>query len=271
VTVGARVLRKFALGGLVLALLGPLVPLLLWSVSRVWRWPAIVPSEFTGRGYATVVSSNSEVLHGIITSTSIATMVAVLAGAIGLSAGRALGLYRFRGKRLVQFLMLAPAIVPELAVALGIQVFFIRYGLANTLTGVVLAHLIPTIPYVTYVMASVYANYDIAYEQQARVLGAGPLQVLRAVTLPAVFPGLAVACLFAFLISWGEYAVTLLVGGGAVKTLPMLLFAFLRSSDTTRAAAVSVVFMVPPLLLLALTAKYLSGTRSSALVGFTRL
>ena len=101
-------------------------------------------------------------------------------------------------------------------------------------------HLIPTIPYVTLVMAGVYSNYDIAYEEQARVLGAPPLRVLLRVTLPAVAPGLAVAALFAFLISWSEYILTLLIGGGTVKTLPLLLFSSLghrRHREDRRAGA----------------------------------
>lgn len=263
--------RAAALGLLLLALLGPLVPVLVWSVSRTWRFPALVPSELSARAISTVLSPQSEVLEGVVTSTLIAATVAAIAAVIGLGAGRALGLYEFRGKRLVQFLMLAPVIVPGLAVALGIQVAFIRYGLADTVAGVVLVHLIPTIPYVTYVMASVYANYDTGYEDQARVLGATPFQVFRSVTLPAVFPGLVVAALFAFLVSWSEYVLTLLVGGGTVKTLPLVLFAFLRGSDASRAAAVSLVFVLPPLLLLVVTSRFLSGERSSALVGFSRL
>ena len=67
----------------------------------------------------------------------------MVASLIGLSAGRALGLYEFRGKRVIQFLMLAPVIVPGIAVTLGIQVFFLRYGLADTVAGVVLVHLGP--------------------------------------------------------------------------------------------------------------------------------
>ena len=68
-------------------------------------------------------------LDALLTSLTIAGVVAVLAAVIGAGAGRALGLYDFRGRRFVQFLLLAPAIVPTLAVTLGIQVFFIRYGL----------------------------------------------------------------------------------------------------------------------------------------------
>ena len=81
------------------------------------------------------------------------------------------------------------------------------------------------------------------------MLGAGPLRRLRHVTLPAVAPGMAVAALFAFLISWSEYILTLLIGGGTVQTLPLLLFASIGSADLTAAAALSLVIAAPPVLL----------------------
>jgi putative spermidine/putrescine transport system permease protein len=81
------------------------------------------------------------------TSLVIALSVAVLATVVGSAAGRALGLYAFPGRRAVQLLLLAPVLVPTFAVTLGIQVFFIRYGLADTVAGVVLVQLIPTVPY----------------------------------------------------------------------------------------------------------------------------
>ncbi len=263
--------RAVGLSVLLAGLLLPLVPIAVWAVSREWRYPALTPRSYSLRAVRLLAAPETEVLRGLLTSATIASAVALIASLIGLSAGRALGLYAFRGKRLVQFLVLAPVIVPGLAVSLGIQVLFIRYRIADTAPGVVLVHLIPTVPYVTYVMASVYSTYDVSYEEQARVLGASPFQTFRAVTLPAIFPGLVVAALFAFLISWSEYLLTLLVGGGTVKTLPLVLFAFLRGADLSVAAALSLVFILPPLLLLVITSRYLSGDRGQALVGFSRL
>jgi len=262
--------RPIGLTVLVVGLLAPFLPLVVWAVSAGWRYPALVPEELSTRPLSVLTDPSSQVLTGLRNSLLIASVVALIAGAIGLSAGRALGLYVFRGRRVVQFLLLAPVIVPGLAVTLGIQVFFVRYGLADTLRGVVLVHLIPTIPYVTLVMAGVYANYDVTYEDQARVLGARPWQVLRSVTLPAVFPGLVVAALFAFLISWSEYILTLLVGGGAVRTLPLLLFAYVGSADIPVAAALSLALVLPPLVLLAAAGRFLSG-QNAAVVGLGRL
>jgi putative spermidine/putrescine transport system permease protein len=135
---------------------------------------------------------------------------------------------------------------------------------------VVLVHLLAAVPYVSLVMSSVYANLDLRLEDQARTLGASPSQVLLRVTLPAVAPGLAVAATFAFLISWGEYVLTLLVGGGAVKTLPLLLYAYLGSTDVPVAAALGLALVLPPVLLLAATSRFLVGERTP-LAGFGRV
>ena len=243
-------------------LLLPFVPLLFWSVSHRWFFPTIIPAELSDRAWSYILSPRSQVMEGLVTSFVIASAVALIAAAIGLAGGRALGLYRFRGKRLVELVLLAPVIVPSIAVAMGIQVVFIRYSLADAGDGVGLVHLVPTIPYVVLVMGAVFANYDTTYEEQARVLGAGPLQVFLHVTLPAVLPGLVVAAFFAFLISWSEYIMTVLIGGGTVLTLPLLLFAFV-GSDPSVAAALSLFFIAPAILLMVLTSRYLSGEGSA--------
>lgn len=266
---GSAAVRAVGLPLLLAGLVLPFLPLLLWAVAERYPYPALTPTVTSSRPLRLLADPASEVLTGLVNSVCIAVAVAVIAALIGLSAGRALGLHEFRGKRLVQFLLLAPVIVPGLAVTLGIQVFFIRYGLSDTRRGVVLVHLLAAVPYVSLVMSSVYANLDLRLEDQARTLGAGPVQVFLRITLPAVAPGLAVAALFAFLISWGEYVLTLLVGGGAVKTLPLLLYSYLGSTDTPVAAALGLALVVPPVLLLAVTSRLLSGD-GTPLAGFGR-
>lgn len=255
---------------LVIGLLLPLLPLLVWAGSGQWRYPAVVPQRGSLRGLGLILDPASEVLSGLATSLTLGITVSVLACLVGLCAGRAIGLYSFRGKRLVQFLLLAPAIVPGLAVTLGIQVFFLRYHLSGTVQGVVLVQLVPTIPYVTLVLGSAFANFELGYEEQARTLGAGPLRTFWHVTLPAIRAPLVVAAFFAFLISWSEYILTLLIGGGTVKTLPLLLFAYIGSSDLNEAAALAVLFVLPPFVLVAVSSRFLTGS-SSAAVGFGRL
>ncbi|MGA9345083.1 MAG: ABC transporter permease subunit [Nocardioidaceae bacterium] len=263
-------MRRGLLGVMLAGLLLPLAPLLIWAVSGNWRYPDVLPSEVTTRGLTLLSDPGTPALHALVTSTVIGATVAVLACLIGFPAGRALGLYRFRGRRAVRFLLLAPVIVPGLAVALGLQVFFVRLGLSDTVLGVVLVQLMPTVPYAAIVFGAAFANLDVDYERQGRALGAGPARTLLFVTVPLMRPAIIVAALLTFLISWSEYVMTLLVGGGQVKTLPILLFAAIGSSDTTAAAALALLVVLPPLLLLAAAAPALSN-RSAAVVGVSRL
>jgi putative spermidine/putrescine transport system permease protein len=261
-----RLLVMSLIGGLLL----PFIPLMIWSFSHRWYFPALLPTEWGLRAWQYVFSPGSRVLPALGYSLVAGLAVTGLSALIGIPAGRALGLHRFRGKRLVEFLVLTPTIVPTLAAAMGIHVAFIRYGLSDSLAGVILVHLIPVTPYMTLIMSSVFANYNPEYVVQARTLGAGPLQVFIRITWPAIWPGVLVGSLFALVISWSQYVLTLLIGGGQVITLPMLLFAFANSGDNPITAALSVVFIAPAVLFLIVTTRYLTG-RNAALGGFGKL
>ena len=254
--------RWVGITGLLAFLVAPIVPLFVWSISFRWFYPAILPTEYSSRAWLEVINPNNDVVGVAWNTALIALVVTAFSILLGVPAGRALGLYEFRGKALVEWLILAPIIVPGLAVVLGIHVLFIRAGLSNSIPGVMLVHLVPTLPYMTLVMSGVFANYDTDFELQARSLGAGRLATQWYVTLPAIFPGVVVGALFAFIISWSQYVLTLLIGGGQVQTLPLLLFSFVRS-DPAIAGALSVVFILPAVLVLLLSSRYLSGENAA--------
>mgnify|MGYP006294408511 CR=1 len=261
-----RVLHRAAVAGIILAVVLPFIPLGLWSVSHRWFFPSLLPAELSLRGWSYLAAPSSRVGTALVNSLLIGVSVTVANIVLGVPAGRALGTSRFAGRDGLELLILAPLIVPGIAVIMGIQVVFIRMGLADTRLGVILAHLLPTLPYMVLVMKGVFANYDTQYEEQARSLGAGSLQVLIHVTLPTVLPGVTIGALFVFLVSWSQYVLTLMVGGGRVVTLPVLLFSFATSGDHAITAALSVVFVLPAVAVLVGTARYLTG-RSAALSG----
>ncbi len=260
-------LRGLSLILLAIWLVAPFIPLLIWSFSFHWTFPHLLPEGWSLRSWQDVANPSSQVLPAIRDSLLIALPVTVLSALIAIPAGRALGQHRFPGKRLVEFLILAPNIVPGLTVALGIQIAFLRYGLANTFTGVILVHLVPSMSYAVLVMAGVFANYDPQAEEVSRSLGANRWQTFRHVTLPAIFPGLMVASLFAFLISWDQYIATILIAGGTVKTLSILVVAAAGGGDRALAGALSLVFIAPAVVFLIIASKYLTGVSAARRLG----
>lgn len=269
-TFGLQSFRVLTGAMLITWLVLPLIPLGLWSFAKGWFYPDLLPKAWSLRAWEYAFSDTSGVLDSLWLTIGVAALTTVLSVLIGVPAGRALGLYRFRGKAAVELLILAPTIVPGIAVALGLHSVFISLGLTNTVQGVVLVHLIPTLPYMILVMSGVFANYDTAFEAQARSLGASPLQTFWHVTLPAIRPGLIVGSLFAFLVSWSQYILTLLIGGGRVETLPLLLFSFATSGRNDITGAIGMIYILPGLIILILTARHLSG-RSGAISGVGRL
>ena len=262
-------LRSLSAFLLTVWLILPLLPLAIWSFAKAWRYPDLLPADQSLGAWRYALSDQSGVLASLALTSGIALAVTALSVLIGVPAGRALGQYQFRGKAVVEIMILAPIIVPGIAVALGLQTVFIGLGLTNTVFGVVLVHLIPALPYMVLVMSSVFAAYDPQAEDQARSLGASPAQVFRHVTLPAILPGIIVGGLFTFLVSWGQYILTLTIGGGRVQTLPLLMFQFATSGRNDITGAIAMIYILPGALILILTARHLTG-RSAALTGIAR-
>ncbi len=255
---------------LILVVLAPLAPQVIWSFAFRWFFPSLLPSSWSLDSWAYVFSKSSRVGEGLLNSLNLALFVSALSILVGLPAARALALYEFRGKGLIEWLLMVPIIVPGIVVVMGIHILFIRYRLTDTFLGVALVHLIPCVPYMILVMSSVFANYGTALEDTARSLGASPWQTWRHITLPGILPGLLVATMFTFLISWSQYVTTLLIGGGRIITLPMVLFPFISGVNQSTAAAISLVFVAPAILVLLFVSRSLS-TESSVMGGFGRL
>ena len=218
------------------------------------------PAQWGVRAWQYVFgTAGAQIMAGLIQSLVVALSTAVVSLVIGVPAGRALGLYEFRGKDFISVMLMLPVIVPPLCVAMGLHLWFIKLGLAETFIGVVLVHLTFCLPYSIFVMWGVFSNYNPDYESQARSLGANPWKIIMRVMLPLTLPGIMVAGLFSFLLSWSQYLSTLIIGGGRITTLPILLFALMGSGDRPVAAAVSIVFVAPAFLALLFSARYLGG------------
>ena len=252
--------RNIAAGALFASVLLPFMVLIVWSLSARWFYPQLWPAQWGLRAWQYVFgTAGTQIASGLFQSILVALITAVVSVVFGVPAGRALGLYDFRGKDLISITLMLPVIVPPLCIAMGLHWWFIKLGLAETFIGVVLVHLTFCLPYSIFVMWGVFSNYNPDYESQARSLGANFWKIIVRVMLPLTFPGIMVAGLFSFLLSWSQYLSTLIIGGGKITSLPILLFALMGSGDRPVAAAVSIVFVAPAFLALLFSARYLGG------------
>ncbi len=241
---------------LIVLLLGPIVALALYALSTRWFYPQLMPAEWTLAPLLRQLS-NPRTQEALTSSMLTASLVTLLSLMLGIPAARVLGLRRFRGRGLVLLILFLPNVLPPLAIGMGLNVLFLRLNLAGSLLGVVLVHLVPVLPYTIFALLGVFERYDEGFEQQARTLGASFAQIWLRVSMPLLGPGIAVAALFAFLVSWSQYILTLLIGGGQIITLPMLLFAAVSGGNPTTIAVLALLFAIPPLLAIGLAARVL--------------
>jgi spermidine/putrescine transport system permease protein len=158
------------------------------------------------------------------TSLSMAAVVTVVAVVIAFFGALAYARHDWKGRSLFQRLVLLPIFFPQPVLGLALLLWFNALGLQMSWKTAVFAHLVWIVPVVTLVMAIQMYAFDPALEEAARDLGASRWQVLREVTLPILWPGIWSGALFAFLLSWGNFPLSLYTTG-ADTAVPEWLYA----------------------------------------------
>lgn len=225
--------------------LAPIATLLMTALLPVVRFPDLLPTGDSPVDVLPVVL-NRTIWLSMTTSATLAIATGVLSTSLGFLAARAMVQAGVRVRRIASAVAFLPVIAPPIALGVGVQVIALRAGLGGAPIGVLFAHVVPATGYVTLFLLGVLRSYDHRMEEEARSLGASPWQVLLRVTFPALRAPLIAAVALGALVSWGQLALTLLVGGGAVRTLPVELLAFVRSGDDRLGAAAALLLTVPP-------------------------
>jgi spermidine/putrescine transport system permease protein len=158
------------------------------------------------------------------TSLAVSALVTVLATLIAFFGALAFARYEWKGRRLYQKLILLPIFFPQPVLGLALLLGFNAAGIQTTWMTAVFAHLVWVVPVVTLVMAIQVYGFDPSLEEAAFDLGATRWQVLREVTLPLLWPGIWSGMLFAFLLSWSNFPLSLYTTG-ADSTIPEWLYA----------------------------------------------
>jgi spermidine/putrescine transport system permease protein len=168
---------------------------------------------------------NSFEIHTLFkTSISIALLVTVIAVVIAFFGALAFARYDWKGRSLYQKIVLLPIFFPQSVLGLALLLWFNALGLPLSWKTAVFAHLVWIVPVVTLVISIQVYSFDPALEEAAFDLGATRWQVMKEVTLPVLFPGIFSGCLFAFLLSWGNFPLSLYTTG-ADTAVPEWLYA----------------------------------------------
>jgi putative spermidine/putrescine transport system permease protein len=248
--------------GLVFAFL--MLPLLIvfpisFSSSAYLRFP---PPGLSLRWYSAYLD-DPVWIDATLRSLKIATASMVLAVILGTLLAFSIVRGRFRGREALNQLSALPIIVPSIVYSIAVYGLFSKLKLIGLWQGIVLAHTVYAIPFVTIIVAAGLRTFDIAQEQAAMGLGASRLMAVWRVTLPQIRPSLVSAAFLAFIASFDELVIAMFLGGSNM-TLPKKMFDNILLEIDPTIAAVSVLKITLVILLLALAARFGAGVRPAA-------
>jgi putative spermidine/putrescine transport system permease protein len=202
--------------------------------------------------------------HVLIVTLEVSLAVVVIASIVGVPAAYVLARKQFPLKRLVMVVFLLPVMVPPIAYGIPLATVLYKYNLANSLTGVILANLVPSVPFVVLTMTPFIEQIDPKIEAAARMCGARTFSVFTRVLAPLLVPGILAASVLVLVRTVGMFELTYLTAGTDSQTLIVALYnafygAGIRAPQASDAMAV--LYMLTMLVLLVIALRFVNPTQ----------
>lgn len=215
---------------------------------------AFPPSSWSLKWFRAIFSDGG-IMAAFWTSLTLAGVVTLLCLAIGLPAAYVLVRMRPHGADALSGLFTAPLLLPTIVLGLAILIVFAKLGLLASFPGLVLGHLVVTLPYALRVLSTSLEHLPAHVEDAASTLGAAPFTVFRRITLPMMRPGLIGTMALCFLVSFDETMLSLLMTGPRIVTLPVAMYHHIEQQADPLIAAISLLIVLLTLLVVMVLGK----------------
>lgn len=237
---------------------GPLLYMSLLAFARSYSHPDIFPSAY-GFSWWAYVFGQSNTLPAILNSFLFAFASTLASCLVCIPAAYALARFEFRARKAVMFLFLLGNAFPKIGMYTSMGIIFYRIGLMGSFLGVLLVHMLGTMMMMIWLPAGAFRNVPRHLEESARDAGAGPVRTFFSITLPVAWPGIAVACLYAFIGSLGESVGTLFIGLPHWRTMMTEMYGVILDFPATAGAVFALLLILPNFLILMLMRRYIGA------------
>jgi ABC-type spermidine/putrescine transport system permease subunit II len=253
------IFRGLLIGLLAVAIFGPLLNMLIWTVAEAWYFPAKLPVRWGFAFWTKVFRPEAGAMQALTTSLVIAVLTVLLSLAVAIPAGYALSKRDLPLRSLFLLFFLLPQAFPTIAVHLNIARIFYGLGLTGTIPGVMLVHAIQGLVFAVWIASATFAAIGTEQVEAARNLGASPLRAFFTVSLPLAAPGLMASAIFVFLISLDEFSGTFFVGVPNVRTLPLTMLNAALEGNYQIASITALLLLVPSVLFMLFVERFLKA------------
>lgn len=243
-------------------LLGVIGTVVVSSFGTEW-FDGWLPSGWTTRFYVTAWHDYQ--VAGLLRVTlQVALAVVLISIVIGTPAAYVLARRDFPGKKILMLCFLLPIMLPPITYGIPLATFIYKMNLGGTLTGVIVANMVPAIPFVILVLTPFIEQIDPKIESAARMCGASTRQIFFKVLTPLIIPGLLAAGLLVLVQTVALFELTYLVSGPGSTTLVVALYYAVFASGIRPYQAISamaVFYMLTTLFILIVALRYVNPTQ----------
>ena len=245
VSLARRLLNAHGYAGYIF-LYGPILILIIFSfnASRM---------AFTWRGFTLswypVLFRNEAIMAALKNSLIVSGVATVISTIFGTMAALAMERYDFWGKLPFDALLYLPIIIPDIAMAVMLLMFFVLVSFQLSLTTIIIAHIAFNISFVAVVVRARLARFDETLEEAAQDLYADNWQTFRKVTLPLLMPGILGGALLAFTLSLDDFVITFFTAGPGSTTLPLRIYSMVKLGVTPEVNALSSMMLIVSMVL----------------------
>jgi multiple sugar transport system permease protein len=224
----SRIAGKIGLMLSVFVLVSPAILFFLWMISLALKNevdnmafpPVFIPSPPTLKNFATVFANN-DFLGYLINSILVTGGAVVIGLAVGVPAGY--GIARSKSAKFAVLILVA-RMTPALSYLIPLYILFSSIGLVGSIAGLIIAHLVITIPIIVWIMIGYFEGLPTELEDAALVDGCTPWQSFIYIAVPLARPGVVIAAILSFIFSWNNFIFSVVLGGKHSRTLPSAVY-----------------------------------------------
>lgn len=195
-----------------------------------------------------LAAAQTSVMLGALSSTVV--MFFAVPAALGIVR------YRFRGRDTMVAIFMSPMMVPQVVLGIAFLRFFNQIGLAGTMVGLVIAHMIVIFPFALRLTLASATGLDLRIEHAAISLGATEAQVFRRIVLPLILPGIISGWMLSFIQSFDELTMTFFIATPGTQTLPVRMFSYIQDNVDPLVTAVSACVIAVTIIALVVVDKF---------------
>ena len=248
----------------------PIVMAMLWSLvdpSETWTYPDAFPKVLSFQRWL-LVWQTTALPSAMATSYYIAFITAMLTVILAMPTAYVLGRHEFKGKKLAEFTIILPIIIPGMIIALFFSSTLINLGLSQSIWGIIIGHTVLALPYAVRLLSASFQSVPEQLVHASRDLGASRSRTFFDVYVPMIKPGLLAALIFSFIVSLEEFNISYVIGTPTYTTIPTILYSFLGYNFVRpNAAVVSLILVIPNVLLMLFIERLLKGNYLSSSTG----